>query len=172
MEPIEISSSVTPAELAELCRLAAGGRILEVGSWHGRSTIELARVAREVHAVDWHRGDSHVGEGDSLPIFLENLTRYDAWASVVPHIAKFDRVAPVLAQRSFDGAFIDAFHTYDAVLADFRLALPLIRPGGWIAFHDYGLPQFGVTQAVDEIAEFFELRVVETLAVIEDAGRG
>ncbi|MHC4332192.1 MAG: class I SAM-dependent methyltransferase [Planctomycetota bacterium] len=37
---------------------------------------------------------------------------------------------------SVDFLFIDAGHLYDQVKKDFEMWSPLVRPGGWIAFHD------------------------------------
>jgi glycosyltransferase involved in cell wall biosynthesis len=66
-------------------------------------------------------------------------------------------VLPALQKQGalFDGVFLDAQHDAAAVQADMDLALPLIRPGGWIAWHDYGRseatghPGFGVTEVAD-----------------------
>jgi glycosyltransferase involved in cell wall biosynthesis len=67
-------------------------------------------------------------------------------------------VLPELVRQGvlFDGCFLDAQHDTASVEADLALALPLVRPGGWIAFHDYGRgeqtghPGFGVTEAADK----------------------
>ena len=46
---------------------------------------------------------------------------------------------------------IDGDHAYERVLADIDVYLPLIRPGGVLAGHDYGDEYPGVAQAVDEL---------------------
>ena len=38
--------------------------------------------------------------------------------------------------RPIDFIFIDGSHEYAAILRDFEMAMPLVKPGGWIAFHD------------------------------------
>ena len=53
---------------------------------------------------------------------------------------------------SLDFVFIDADHTYPAVVADIAAWWPKVKPGGWIGGHDYGKPEFGVTGAVNEFA--------------------
>lgn len=53
---------------------------------------------------------------------------------------------------SLDFVFIDAEHTYEAVLADIAAWRPKLRPGGILSGHDYGHPRFpGVKRAVDEV---------------------
>lgn len=65
------------------------------------------------------------------------------------------------AQRFADGffhfAFIDADHTYEAVLRDINAWWPKVMPGGFMAGHDYGHRRdrvgiWGVTKAVNEFA--------------------
>lgn len=46
------------------------------------------------------------------------------------------RVADALGPRSIDFLFIDGDHTAAGVRADFLDYAPLVRPGGWIGFHD------------------------------------
>lgn len=63
-----------------------------------------------------------------------------------------------LADGSLDAVYIDADHSYEGCLSDLELAYQKVRPGGWIAGHDYEiLPnkckhhhEFGVGRAVDE----------------------
>lgn len=154
----------TERELQELQRLAANKTVLELGSWQGRSTLALAETARIVHAVDWFHGDPHVGQGDSLPVYLA-ATRH--LPNVVTHIGRFTEVLPHLALGGFDLVFFDGYHTHHQVADDIRLALPLVAPLGTLAFHDYGVTQgdFGVTQAVNE--RFPNIQVTDTLAVVK-----
>lgn len=58
---------------------------------------------------------------------------------------------------SLDFAYIDAGHDLESVRADLAAWLPLVRPGGILAGHDYldgpvGEAIFGVKTAVDELA--------------------
>lgn len=170
----DVESAVTQEEAQAIADASGGGLVLEVGSHYGRSTIALASVARLVHAVDWHRGDLHVGYADTLGIFLANLVRYKVQDKVVPHVGKIEDIAPVLRPRSFDLVFIDAFHEREAVARDGLLCLPLVKPGGTLAFHDYGREMvargvpFGVTAAVDALTAQWglEKRVVNHVALV------
>lgn len=134
----------------ELARLAAGKAVLEVGSYCGRSTVCLARTARAVTAVDTFDGRGTGMPGDTLRTFLANLERYGVGAKVRAvrgeSAAALPKMPPV-----YDLAFIDGSHDRESVARDAALAARLLRPGGVLAFHDYGATDPGVTEAVDEL---------------------
>jgi predicted O-methyltransferase YrrM len=158
--PWDVPSSVTYQECAVLDQLATGcEHVLEVGSWLGRSTIILANAAAHVTAVDWHQGDFHSGPGGTEERFRANLVRYGV-LNVEVFIGRIEEVAPVLPS-DYDGVFIDAAHDAESVAAHWLVATDLVRPGGWVAFHDYG--RFGVTEILDELNRVWDL--TESLAV-------
>jgi hypothetical protein len=41
-----------------------------------------------------------------------------------------------LATPKFDFLFIDGDHSYAGVKRDFEMYSPLVKPGGWVGFHD------------------------------------
>ena len=160
--PDDIPSAITGEEAARLASLASGGDVLELGAWYGFSTVVLAQAARRVVSVDWHQGDASVtamggGSGDTWEAFRGNLARYGVAGKVDARRGRFEDVLPALAKAGalFDGVFLDAQHDAAAVQADLDLVLPLIRPGGFVCFHDYGRseatghPGFGVTEVAD-----------------------
>ena len=60
--------------------------------------------------------------------------------------------------KYFDLVFIDADHSYEAVLADIKAWEPLVKKGGFLTGHDYGSRRHvGVTKAVDECFDDIEL---------------
>lgn len=71
--------------------------------------------------------------------------------------------AESIADSRLDFAFIDADHSYEGVYADVRAWWPKIKPGGFLAGHDYMTGKegisFGVTRAVDEWAAALNLPV-------------
>lgn len=160
--PTDITTALTVAEATKLTELAAGRVVLELGAHYGFSTVVLAAVSKELHSVDWHKGDSHAGHADSLLTYRDNLRRYGVEDKVITHVGRFGDVLTPFRDHYFDGCFVDGEHDFDSVVADGRLAWRLVRPGGWVAFHDYG--RFGVKRAVDSLAR--PDRVVDTLAVL------
>jgi hypothetical protein len=52
--------------------------------------------------------------------------------------------------ESLDFVFIDAGHSYGAVLADIDAWWPKVKPGGWFGGHDYHEAHPGVIRAVYE----------------------
>jgi glycosyltransferase involved in cell wall biosynthesis len=160
--PDDIPTAVTAEEAAKLANLASGGDVLELGAQWGFSTVVLAQAARRVTSVDWHHGDESIRlmggtDADTWDAYRANLARYGVASKVDARRGLFADVLPALAKQGvlFDGVFLDAQHDSAAVAADLALALPLVRPGGWVAFHDYGRseatghPGFGVTEVAD-----------------------
>lgn len=152
-----IVSAVTREEAAALAGLARGKTVLELGAYLGFSTVVLASVAAEVISVDWHLGDAHAGLGDTWEGFCSNLDRYGVADRVHVIRGRFEDVLPPMAAvvPRFGGCFLDAMHDEESVSRDTALALPLIRPGGFMAWHDYGRgdatgnPGFAVTEVAD-----------------------
>lgn len=156
--PPTVTTAVTGPEAEELGRLARGKTVLELGSYHGFSTVVLASVADRVYSVDWHMGDDHAGVGDSFPVFMDTMRAYpDAASRVLVCRGRFEEEVPKLAAQGVvvDGAFLDGFHDESSVTRDLELALTLVRHGGFIAWHDYGrdesngFPGFAVTRVAD-----------------------
>ena len=46
------------------------------------------------------------------------------------------QVLPMLRGHQFDVIFIDGNHTYEATKSDFLASIPLLAPGGFMAFHN------------------------------------
>ncbi len=118
--------------------------VLEIGTARGVSTMALAEKAGLVITIDSY-GIDHVWRHD----FMRNTKGISNIAAI-----NSDYADTSLPERFFDMVYIDAIHNYDNVKHDIYKSLPLVRPGGWIAGHDYiDRPEynFGVIQAVNEI---------------------
>lgn len=171
--PHDVAGWLSEAEGRALGELAAGRLVLELGSCQGRSTICLAQTARCVHSVDGHRGDAHAGRQHSLLPLLANLRRYGVRRRVVMHIGRFGQVLPVLAPV-FDLVFIDGRHDARSVQHDTEVAGRLLRRGGVLAWHDYGI--YPAVRAVADVwarqQECVPQILADTLAVAQGAKHG
>jgi SAM-dependent methyltransferase len=172
-----ILSAVTHAECEQLAHLAVGARVLEIGSYYGRSTVAMASTAIIVHSVDPHMGGPPEAPS-TLAEFLANLESFDLRERVVVHVATTNELADILQSEVFDLVFVDAMHQRPEVDFDLALAARSVCRGGTIAFHDYGRDgvmvgdtwhPFGVTEAVDEFVALAGLGapiVIESLGVV------
>lgn len=151
-------------------RLAVAGPdaapLVEVGVWLGHSVIYLAQRVKEhrrlvqVYAVDTFDGGTgptpemaaFVAErgGSLLSSFLCNARAAGVQDVVCPIQGASTAVAAAWARRFSPpfAVFLDADHRYEAVQADIAAWLPLVRPGGVLAGHDYD--DEGVRRAVTE----------------------
>lgn len=173
--PAEVDGWLTMPEAKALTRLAYKKRVLEIGSYCGKSTICMAQVADNIVAVDPHDGRGTDRPRNTMMTMLANLARYQV-GNVTVEMATSSDWAATYDGESFDLVFVDAAHDYDSVKADIDVAMRFVRPDGVIALHDYrkvprehdGGWDPGVTQAVDEFvaANGFELEQAGTVAIV------
>jgi len=153
--------------------------IVEIGSYHGKSTILFGSIAKKffpetrIYSIDTH--DGMLGAADqelqsfppSYEIFKKNIE--SAGLSELVEIIK-DNSNNVSLQVSISLLFVDGLHDYLNVARDFSHFSRWIRPEGYVAFHDYA-PYFpGVMKLVHEILASGTYRTVaktESLIVIQ-----
>lgn len=133
-----ISSSLTEREqrvLSELSTRRDGDclpqSVLEIGSAYGMGSITMALSGARVVSVDHH---THMNSEQPM---RENLRVYGVGGQVTMIVADSKATLPSLPDGTFDGAFVDGDHSQEGVLFDAEQCLRLVKPGGWIAFHDY-----------------------------------
>lgn len=149
-------------ELAWLAARAQEARsIIEVGCWKGKSTLALAdNTPGRVYAVDhWNgsAGDPHCeelrrrGPDCIFEDFQRNMGPRIAAGRVRPMRMESKVAAWQFQPVSADFVFLDGDHRYDGVRQDIDLYAALVKPGGILAGHDYGIREHpGVKRAVDE----------------------
>ena len=159
----EIEGWMSHEELAWLKeRASACELVVEIGSWHGRSTKALAEgCPGRVVAVDHFEGSpndpsfalaeaSAVGAGlEAREAFHRNLR--EELASGKVDLRQTDSVRAA-AHWNGDGSpdlvFIDGSHDTESVRQDIRAWLPLVRKGGLLSGHDATDPR--VRAALDD----------------------
>ena len=136
----------------------AGGQIVEIGSYRGRSTIVLGLGAQDgvqVIAVDphagndrgprqWH-GTSPQGESDKLA-FDANVLRAGL-AGSVRHVRRRSRDALAAVHGPVDLLYVDGAHRYRPAVEDLRRWGRRVAPGGTLLVHD-AFSSVGVTLAI------------------------
>lgn len=172
---MSVQAGTTPHHSAEararavLERLPAGAvEGAEVGVYRGEMSVHLleGRPDLVLHMVDsWlpaeaqperYRRTRDPRARESAERQAEHMReaeRATAFAAGRRRIIRAHSLAAAerFPDRSLDFVFIDAEHTYEAVLEDVAAWLPKIRPGGLLAGHDYVLAWADVVRAVDEL---------------------
>lgn len=156
--PAEIDGWLSSVEGVALAKQALGKRVLEIGSYCGRSTVCMAQTAREVVAVDPHDGRATDKPQDTFLRLLRNLSAYHLDNVTVERATSADWAASY-AGEPFDFVFIDGAHDRVSVRRDYEIACRHLADGGLVAFHDYrksprehdGGWDAGVTMAVEDI---------------------
>ena len=160
-----IPTAMTQRELGALRELADGATVLEIGSQFGASTVVMARVARLVVAVDWHRGDRLAGDWDTLDDYFAVLDRERVRDRVLSIVGRTEDALPLLRPRSFDVVFVDGAKDPASMEFDSTAAVELARPGGSVAFHDFGRVAT-VAEALQRLG-YEPAAVHDTLAVVQ-----
>lgn len=158
----DVEGWLTDPQVARLHRAAAetpsGGRIVEIGSFRGRSTIVLASSARrdvEIVAIDPHAGNDRgpqeiSGYEDEATtdneVFERNLTAAGV-RQRVRHVREFSNRAQDQVDDPIDVLFIDGAHRYRPARDDIRDWGARVRLGGRMLVHD-SFSSIGVTGAI------------------------
>ena len=138
-------------------------RIVELGSYLGRSTVVLGRsTPGEVWAIDDFRGvrDTKFNNSNNVPILSDTFPQFKQNVSLLPNVKwiKADHsdytAIPIEWLRGKDEekpdmVFIDGSHEYPDVKRDIMAWKERLAPGGLLCGHDASWP--GVKQAINEL---------------------
>jgi hypothetical protein len=169
VEPQKNSGDVSLGELAVLASAAAASRagdeIIEIGTFDGRTTLNLAINAPAQYRVftldlppdaapkfDLAPGErAYVEKPRSGRRFLQAPPEWAAAAGRITQLigdsATYDW-SPHAGRAGL--VFVDGSHAYDYVSADSNTAFRLVANKGMVIWHDYGVWE-GVTRALEEI---------------------
>ncbi|MBN1529349.1 MAG: class I SAM-dependent methyltransferase [Thermoleophilaceae bacterium] len=128
-------------------RVQAGGRIVEIGSFRGRSTIVLRRASLptvEVVAIDPHAGsdrgpqeiDAEAGRGGrDFETFHANLARAGVDDKIL-HVREMSDAAHAAVEGPIDLLYVDGAHRYAPARNDIRDWGARVPEGGAMLVHD------------------------------------
>jgi hypothetical protein len=167
-------------ELEFLAELASKHKkILELGSYYGRSTRAMAdNTEGFVIACDHFHGPSDVimcwkDREAVYDAFIKNMGEHIASKKVVPWKANHKEITKeqlnnVIADNfgsitlpaevrptGIDMVFVDGQHDYDSVYRDIQFGLSVLEQGGVICGHDYDITSPGVVMACNNLLEGF-----------------
>jgi hypothetical protein len=139
--------------------VSPGGRVVEIGSFRGRSAIVLARAVGgtgvEVVAIDPHAGNDRgpqeihgsVDEGEAdNQAFTANLARAGV-AGAVRHVRLPSQDALGAVEGPIDVLYVDGAHRFNPATDDIRRWGARVKPGGRMLVHD-SFSSIGVTLAL------------------------
>jgi glycosyltransferase involved in cell wall biosynthesis len=119
--------------------------IVEIGSFKGRSTVAMGYACvgtnRKIYSIDtWDGNNSDFSERQFFEVWQQNV-RVNGIEQYVTPLRGYshnilERWDEITGGKEIDFIFIDGSHQYLDVLKDFELSFPLLKDGGWIAFHD------------------------------------
>jgi hypothetical protein len=162
--------------------------IIEVGTWKGRSTIQMANCLKKINpattasiiAIDtwlgapefWTWGLDDPTRGISLNCsqgypqvfytFTKNVKAYGHHNIIAPLPISSVQGADVLQHYNIqaDIIYVDAAHEYEPVKADIEKFWRLLKRGGVMFGDDYILPHWpGVVKAVNEFCKKNKLKL-------------
>jgi predicted O-methyltransferase YrrM len=171
-EPVEGFVSASEGRLLYKLAVSATGRIVEVGSWKGRSTIWLAFGSQDgnqakVYAIDPHTGSSdhaEKGESSTREAFHQNVRAAGVEDTVVPMVMcskdARDQVPCPIGLLFLDGPNDEAL-----IRKEIDRWLPCLGEGAMIAVHDT-VASAGAREASEHLylsSRFVDARLVGSI---------
>ncbi len=171
INPFNLTHNMS-VSLSELCHIVSiaqaiqASRILEIGTFDGRTTLNLAANVAEggkVYTVDYPEGYGEVSTETSS--FYNNRIDSQVVGRQFAGSGYEDKIELILHDSAtldytqfgvLDLVFIDGCHDKSYVRLDFENALRHTRPGGVILWHDYGMIE-DVSTVVDELSQDLEI---------------
>ncbi|MCU1497158.1 MAG: hypothetical protein JWM47_1111 [Acidimicrobiales bacterium] len=158
----DVEGWMTPGQARRLWTCSrtvpADGRIVEIGSFRGRSMIVLAKAAAEgveLVAIDPHAGNDRGPQefegyqdhaAEDFEVFNANLAAAGV-ADRVQHLRKYSGDALADVPDDIDLLYIDGAHRFRPALDDIRRWSNKVKPGGDLLIHDC-FSSIGVTGAL------------------------
>ena len=148
------------------------GRLVEIGSYLGGSSIVLAEALRRwsqvsrhsrLYCIDtWENDAMTEGKWETKGLFLSNIAPWSDY--ITPVVGRSEDI-----QLPFDGecdvVFIDGDHSYEGARRDVDRFGPRVRDGGRLVMHDHQYYR-SVTRVVGELlasGQWYVARAVQNI---------
>ena len=109
--------------------------IIETGVYKGTSTRCFSKLFNKVYSIDIRED------------VFQNLEQFNL-TNVIPILRGKNELN--INDKTIDVIYIDGDHLYEGVLSDLKELTPKVKKGGYVCGHDYGSPNTGVKEAVNE----------------------
>jgi predicted O-methyltransferase YrrM len=141
-------------------RLPAGARLVELGSFQGRSSVAIAAVlppGARLYCVDHFQGSPEhqtmkLDLGSLRQAFDRHMVEFGVQDRVEVMALSTREAAARFQPDSLDFVLLDAAHDFDSVHADLIDWYPKLKPGACLVCDDYEPAWPGVMQAVQALA--------------------
>ena len=146
-----------------LREFAKDARVLEIGAWKGHQAINMAQVAIEVWAID-NFVNLWTDEKDIEQQFRNNVQKYGVSDKIKLFVGESKDILNQIYDQClekhfrFDFIVVDGGHETPVVNQDSEWACKLIKPNGYIAWHDSDHPP--VAAAIEEVKAKYPLTKV------------
>jgi predicted O-methyltransferase YrrM len=145
--------------LYDLARAASGGCIVEIGTFHGKSTVALALGAQAGSKAKVYGVDplvTYVGAFGRTITAAEKIVLFQNLlvAGVAEHVWLLQTTSARAACGFAEPVallWVDGDHSYEGVKGDLESWAPHVVPGGILAFHDSLSPRLGVGRFLEEL---------------------
>jgi predicted O-methyltransferase YrrM len=170
--------------LIAACKIVGARRVFEFGTFLGSTTLNLAMnlppdgqvftfdLDAETVPIEQHPADARL---TAQHLQVKTLDFFGSEVEDSITILNGNSLSVDLSDywQSFDLVFVDGGHDLATIAADTKNAFQMVRPGGCIAWHDYGNPTYpDVAFFLNGLAAKRELlRVEDTMLCFDFCGR-
>lgn len=166
-----IGTSLDIQEIIALCgivKFIGLKNILEIGTYDGNTALNLAANSASDALITTMDLPSHSNKLN-VPEPYVNVTNKDKIDLQYKNTKYTEKIVQIYADSTkirwgempvpFDLVLIDGCHYYDYVKKDTENSLKHVKPGGIIAWHDYGMIK-DVSKIVDETAKKIKIKAL------------
>ena len=124
-------------QLALLVTLAKDNDVFEIGTYRGRTTDQLAKVANRVVTLDWDSTPTEdVPDNGYSNYKVGEIYKKNNRTNVTQLIGDSRTINLSKYYNQFNFVYLDGGHTEEIAYSDFYLALNLLKDGGIIIIDD------------------------------------
>lgn len=147
-------------------------RILEIGTWDGNTALNLAaNIQADGYVVTLDLPPDSKGDLQlNIPHMLNNLTDRTLVGSQFKNTSFEPKIKQKFGDSAtinwnelggpFDLIFIDGCHAFNYVKSDTENSLRVLREGGSLLWHDYGMIK-DVSDYLDKISKIIPIQVIK-----------